>query len=59
MERLFQYGYHVHNEIVTRSWLVLHGIDYTHIGLKNTMSGRDTYMDIYEGVTAYYRPSQR
>ncbi|MDQ1254595.1 MAG: type restriction enzyme protein, partial [Euryarchaeota archaeon] len=30
--------------------LVLHGIDYPHIGLKNTLSGRPTYMDLFEGA---------
>ncbi|HEY9207115.1 MAG TPA: N-6 DNA methylase [Candidatus Methanoperedens sp.] len=30
--------------------LVLHGIDYPHIGLKNTLSGRDTYMELFEGA---------
>jgi type I restriction enzyme M protein len=30
--------------------LVLHGIDQPHIGLKNTLSGRETYMDLFEGA---------
>ncbi|AFV24997.1 N-6 DNA methylase [Methanolobus psychrophilus R15] len=30
--------------------LVLHGIDQPHIGLKNTLSGRVTYMDLFEGA---------
>jgi type I restriction enzyme M protein len=34
--------------------LVLHGIDYPHIGLKNTLSGRDTYMELYDGAPARF-----
>lgn len=30
--------------------LMLHGIDYPHIGLKNTLSGKMTYMDLFEGA---------
>lgn len=30
--------------------LFLHGIDYPHIGLKNNLSGRITYMDLFEGA---------
>ncbi len=34
--------------------LVLHGIDYPHIGLKNTLSGRDTYMELFEGAQSKF-----
>jgi type I restriction enzyme M protein len=30
--------------------LLLHGIDYPHIALKNTLSARDTYMELFEGA---------
>jgi type I restriction enzyme M protein len=30
--------------------LVLHGIDQPHIGLKNTLSGRATYTELFEGA---------
>jgi type I restriction enzyme M protein len=30
--------------------LVLHGIDYPHIGLKNTLSGSERYTDLFEGA---------
>jgi len=29
--------------------LALHGIDFPHIGIKNTLSGRPTYVDLFEG----------
>jgi type I restriction enzyme M protein len=34
--------------------LVLHGIDYPHIGLKNTLSGRETYMELFEGAQSKF-----
>lgn len=34
--------------------LFLHGIDMPHIGLRNTLSGRETYMKLYEGAPKQY-----
>lgn len=30
--------------------LMLHGIDFPHIGLKNTLSGRPTYVELFQGA---------
>jgi len=34
--------------------LFLHEIDYPHIGLKNNLSGRITYVDLFQGAPAQY-----
>ncbi len=34
--------------------LFLHGIDYPHIGLKNTLSGRPTYMELFQNVPSQF-----
>ena len=34
--------------------LALHGIDFPHIGLKNTLSGRPTYTELFEGAPSQF-----
>lgn len=34
--------------------LLLHGIDFPHIGLKNNLSGRPTYLELYEGAPSQF-----
>ena len=34
--------------------LALHGIDYPHIGLKNTLSGRPTYIELFKDAPAQF-----
>jgi len=34
--------------------LFLHGIDFPHIGLKNTLSGRPTYMNLFQGAPSQF-----
>ena len=34
--------------------LALHGIDFPHIGLKNTLSGRPTYIELFEGAPSQF-----
>jgi len=34
--------------------LCLHGINFPHIGLKNTLSGRPTYMDLFQGAPSQF-----
>lgn len=34
--------------------LALHGIDFPHIGLKNTLSGRPTYVELFQGAPSQF-----
>jgi type I restriction enzyme M protein len=34
--------------------LILHDIDYPHIGVKNTLSGAEVYMDLFEGAASQF-----
>ncbi|MFQ5976194.1 MAG: class I SAM-dependent DNA methyltransferase, partial [Candidatus Hydrothermarchaeales archaeon] len=34
--------------------LILHDIDYPHIGLKNTLSGSQTYLELFEGAPSRF-----
>jgi type I restriction enzyme M protein len=34
--------------------LFLHGIDFPHIGLRNTLSGRPTYMELFQGAPSQF-----
>jgi len=34
--------------------LVLHGIDFPHIGLRNTLSGRPTYVELFQGAPSQF-----
>ncbi|HRZ85989.1 MAG TPA: N-6 DNA methylase [Candidatus Paceibacterota bacterium] len=34
--------------------LALHGIDFPHIGIKNTLSGRPTYIELFQGAPSQF-----
>ncbi len=34
--------------------LTLHGIDFPHIGIKNTLSGRPTYIELFQGAPSQF-----
>ena len=34
--------------------LALHGIDFPHIGIKNTLSGRPTYVELFQGAPSQF-----